>query len=65
VQPGVAAAVVGVMVCAENIFDLLAGDAFDLRHDAIEIRLVLVIDHDYPFARHVDGDVAAVSLNNE
>jgi len=54
---------VGMMMRTENVLDRLAGDAFDLRYDAIEILHVLVVDQDYSFAGDIDSDIAAVALN--
>ena len=63
-EPRVAAAVVGMMVRAENVLDRLAGDALHLRHDPIVILLELIVDQDHSFARDIDRDVAAVAFNH-
>src|SRR5471032_566368 len=62
-EPDIAAAVVGMMVSAEHVLHGLVGHGLDLRHDAFEILLVLVIHQNHALARDVHRDVAAVALD--
>ena len=59
----VAAAVIGVMVGAEDVLDGLVGDAFDQRVDLVIIGFIFVVDHDDAVAGDIDGDVSAVALD--
>ncbi len=59
----VSAAVIGMMMRGEDVFDRLAGDALHLRDDVLVVLIEFVVNQDDAFVGHIHGDVAAVAFN--
>src|SRR5215467_997391 len=48
---------------AEDVFDRLTGESFDLRDNRVMIPVELVIDEDEALVRHVNCHIAAIALD--